>query len=118
MPHTTPVLHQLLSHAVAQQASDLHLSAGSAPMLRQHGALVPLEIPHAAPEALTHDALRMMLTPEMDETQHAQFNQGHEVDFAFAIPDLGRFRVNAFMQQHGCGAVLRHIPAARPRWKR
>ena len=114
MPHTTPVLHQLLSHAVAQQASDLHLSAGRVPMMRQHGALVPLEMPHAAPQALTHDALRMMLTPEMDEAQHAQFNQGHEVDFAFAIPDLGRFRVNAFMQQHGCGAVLRHIPSGTP----
>jgi twitching motility protein PilT len=50
----------------------------------------------------------------MNEVQHTQFTQGHEVDFAFAAPASGRFRVNAFMQQHGCAAVMRHIPSHIP----
>ncbi len=114
MPHIALTLNQLLAQAVALQASDLHLSAGRAPMVRQHGVLVTLDAPTPTPHALTHDALRMMLAPLMDEAQHAQFNQGHEVDFAFAVPELGRFRANAFVQQHGCGAVMRHIPSSTP----
>jgi twitching motility protein PilT len=114
MPHTALTLNQLLAQAVALQASDLHLSAGRAPMVRQHGVLVTLDAATPTPHALTHDALRMMLAPLMDEAQHAQFNQGHEVDFAFAVPELGRFRANAFVQQHGCGAVMRHIPSSTP----
>jgi Tfp pilus assembly pilus retraction ATPase PilT len=72
MPHTALTLNQLLAQAVALQASDLHLSAGRAPMMRHDGALVTLEATTPTPHVLTHDALRMMLTPLMDEAQHAQ----------------------------------------------
>ena len=113
MPHTALTLNELLTQAVAQHASDLHLSAGLAPKVRAQGVLTPLQGPTTSHQ-LAHEALQRMLTDLMDEAQHAQFMQGHEVDFAFAVPELGRFRANAFMQQHGCGAVMRHIPSGAP----
>jgi len=113
MPITTPTLNALLSQAVAHQASDLHLSAGLAPRIRTQGMLTTLHTA-VAHLALTHEALQNMLTDLMDKTQRAQFMQGQEVDFAFAVPELGRFRANIFMQQHGCGAVMRHIPSGAP----
>ena len=120
MPATPDGLFTLLLQAVALHASDLHLSAGRPPMARVMGALVPLGNDQArdgtasAMHALTHEVLRGMLTDLMNEDQHAQFMQGHEVDFAFSVPRLGRFRGNAFVHQHGCGAVLRHIPSHTP----
>lgn len=113
MPTTLPTLNELLAQAVAQQASDLHLSAGLTPRVRANGVLRPLDA-CASSQTLTHATLHDMLTALMDEVQHAQFVQGHEVDFAFAVPALGRFRVNAFIQQHGCAAVMRHIPSDIP----
>lgn len=132
MPTTPSYLLALLSQAVARHASDLHLSAGLPPMARVLGALVPLGSgaaladastswqPHTSPSpqtstaSLTHEGLLALLTPLMDAPAQARFAQGHEVDFAFAVEGLGRFRANAFMQQHGCGAVLRHIPQHTP----
>lgn len=120
MPLHSSQLHALLTYAVAQNASDLHLSAGLPPMARILGALVPLA-PEAvlttsstSAEPLTHDTLHAMLTPLMDATTQTRFDQGHEVDFGFAIEGLGRFRANAFLQQNGCGAVMRHIPSHTP----
>lgn len=113
MPTTWSTLNELLTLAVAQHASDLHLSAGLAPRVRAHGVLKPLHNTASWPP-FTHEALRGMLTELMDEAQHTQFMQGHEVDFAFAVPALGRFRANAFMHHSGCGAVMRHIPNDMP----
>jgi len=113
MPTTVPTLNELLALSVAQHASDLHLSAGLAPRVRVRGMLQPLHTSTPS-QTLTHEVLRGMLTALMDEAQLAQFMQGHEVDFAFAVPTLGRFRANAFMQQHGCAAVMRHIPSQIP----
>ena len=113
MPTPMPTLNELLALAVAQHASDLHLSAGLAPRVRVHGVLQPLHMSTPS-QMLTHDTLRRALTELMDEAQHTQFMQGHEVDFAFTLPTLGRFRANAFMQQHGCAAVMRHIPSQTP----
>ena len=132
MPLTPSHLNTLLSLAVAQHASDLHLSAGLPPMVRVLGALVPLGTvatsdnsaasmqsldlapPHTRTTPLTHEDLLALLTPLMDAPAQARFAQGHEVDFAFAVEGLGRFRANVFMQQHGCGAVMRHIPLHTP----
>ncbi len=113
MPHTALTLNELLTQAMAEHASDLHLSAGLTPRVRAHGVLRPLN-PTSAWPPLTHEALRDMLMHGMDAETRVQFDQGHEVDFAFAMPELGRFRVNAFMQHQGCGAVLRHIPDGTP----
>lgn len=113
----TPTLNALLSLAIAQNASDLHLSAGRMPMARRHGALVALQAlddSDAACNILNDAALREMLTAIMNPEQQAQLETGQEVDFAFAHPTLGRFRVNAFMQLQGCGAVMRHIPCGIP----
>ena len=111
MPTISSQLKALLTEAVAQHASDLHVSAGLRPMARILGRLVPLGSDLAP---LSHADLHDLLTPLMDEPAQARFAQGHEVDFAFAVENLGRFRANAFMQQHGCGAVLRHIPQRTP----
>lgn len=99
-------LEPLLALATAQHASDLHLHAGLAPRVRVHGVLRALD----GNEALKHERLQQMLIAHLDATQQARFTQGHEVDFAFSIAGLGRFRGNAFTQQNGCAAVLRHIP--------
>lgn len=117
MHRHTPTLNELLSLAIAQHASDLHLSAGRAPRIRQHGALVPLharESSSAACHVLSDDVLREMLAERMNQAQQAQLREGREIDFAFAHPTLGRFRVNAFLHQQGCGAVMRHIPGGTP----
>lgn len=112
MPSTPHTLHALLGQAVAQEASDLHLAAGLAPRIRVHGALRPL-VPDAA-TTWTQEVLMAMLAKQVTDTQFAQIQQGVEIDFAFAVPELGRFRANAFLQQHGCGAVMRHIPDHAP----
>ncbi len=109
LPHS---LNDLLTHIVALEASDLHLSTGLTPWVRIGGRLAPLTTRCA--DALTRPGLPELLAERMSSEQQAQLKQGHEVDFAFAVPDLGRFRVNAFLQQHGCSAVLRHIPSSTP----
>jgi twitching motility protein PilT len=108
-PHA---LTELLTQAVARQASDLHLSAGLTPKVRVHGQLTALTAGSAVP--LTHETLMQLLAECMNDAQYAQLKQGHEVDFAFAVTGLGRFRANAFLQQHGCSAVMRHIPSGIP----
>lgn len=108
-PHA---LTELLTQAVARQASDLHLSAGLTPKVRVHGQLTALTAGSAVP--LTHETLMQLLAECMNDAQYAQLKQGNEVDFAFAVSSLGRFRANAFLQQHGCSAVMRHIPSGIP----
>ena len=102
-------LADLLALTVERQASDLHLSAGLAPLLRIHGELVALDVPpldaHAA-QALVHE----MLT----EPQRQTWARELDVDGALDWPGLGRFRLNAFVHQRGPGAVLRRIAARVP----
>lgn len=104
-------LHDWLAHAVAVQASDLHLRAGNSPQVRVHGTLQLLS--HTAGR-LAHEDLLHLLSNLMPHPLNTHFLAGKEVDFAFAMPDLGRFRVNAFMQAQGCGAVMRLIPGRIP----
>ncbi|MBB3214569.1 twitching motility protein PilT [Herbaspirillum sp. Sphag1AN] len=94
----------LLSFSVKKQASDLHLSAGLPPMLRIHGDICKINLP-----ALTAAALRSMLEAIMDTQQRTGWETTLECDFAFAVPALGRFRVNVFQQAHGPAAVIRTI---------
>ena len=103
-------LHNLLYQCLAQRASDLHLSSGTAPKLRVDGHLVALSDTSLAHEEL-HDALMNIMTL----AQQTQFSQSHECDFSFAIPALSRFRVNVFVQARGVSAVFRviahHVPS-------
>ena len=104
---------ELLALGVAQGASDLHLSAGLAPMLRVDGDIVRLEQP-----VLEQSQLLGMLHGLMSEAQRLEFATALDLDFSYALPGLGRFRVNAFQQSRGVGAVLRAIPAQVPDMQR
>jgi twitching motility protein PilT len=99
-------IRELLNQAVARKASDLHLSAGQPAMLRLHGDMVRIDDTPLDHDALI-DGLRRIMSPE----QFNEYQTRLEIDFSMAVPDLARFRVNAFMQQRGAAAVLRTIPS-------
>lgn len=102
----------LLTIAVHQQASDLHLSTGSPPILRIDGRLQPLDMP-----ALQEKQIQSMVSSLMQETQKQRFNQNHEFDFAYEIPELARFRINIFRHQKGIASALRILPYTIPSLK-
>jgi twitching motility protein PilT len=97
---------QLLAFAVKNRASDLHLSAGLPPMIRVHGDVRRLNV-----EALDHERVHAMVYDVMSDAQRKQFEETLECDFSFEVPGLSRFRVNAFNQHRGAGAVFRAIPS-------
>ena len=97
---------ELLTASVRRGASDLHLSAGLAPMLRVDGEVWPLEGP-----VLTPPQVAELLSPLLNRYQQKDFETSLETDFAFELPSVARFRVNVFQQDRGMGAVFRTIPA-------
>ncbi|HSD61556.1 MAG TPA: type IV pilus twitching motility protein PilT, partial [Burkholderiales bacterium] len=97
---------ELLAFAVKNKASDLHLSSGLPPMLRVHGDVRRINLP-----ALEHKDVHEMMYDIMSDSQRKHYEENLECDFSFAIPNLARFRVNAFVQQRGAGAVFRTIPS-------
>lgn len=97
---------QLLTFAYNNKASDLHLSAGMPPCVRIHGDIRKLDAP-----ALEQAEVHGMVYDIMSDSQRADFEKYMEIDFSFDIPGLSRFRVNAFNQQRGTGAVFRTIPS-------
>ena len=98
-------LNYLLELAVSQSASDLHLKAGGLPVARIHGKLVPV-----SEHKLERDELAEMAAKAMPAAYHQRLKDMHEVDFAYSVPGLGRFRCNVFMQRGTIGIVLRVIP--------
>ena len=96
---------QLLAFAVKNNASDLHLSAGVPPMIRVDGDMKRVNMP-----ALAHKEVHSMVYDIMNDKQRKAFEEFFETDFSFEIPKLARFRVNAFNQNRGAGAVFRNIP--------
>ena len=99
-------ISELLAFSVRNQASDLHLSAGMPPMIRVHGEVKKINLP-----AMAHVEVQAMLHTIMSDDLRNNYASHLEVDFSFEIPDLARFRVNAFHQQRGAAAVLRTIPS-------
>ena len=97
---------ELLAFGVKNKASDLHLSAGLPPMIRVHGDVRRINVP-----ALAHDDVHGMIYDIMNDGQRKQYEENLECDFSFEIPNLARFRVNAFNHQRGAGAVMRTIPS-------
>jgi twitching motility protein PilT len=97
---------ELLAFAVKNKASDLHLSAGLPPMIRVHGDVRRINLP-----AMEHKDVHSMVYDIMNDGQRKEYEENLECDFSFAIPGLARFRVNAFVQNRGAGAVLRTIPS-------
>ncbi|SMY17286.1 type IV pilus twitching motility protein PilT [Photobacterium aquimaris] len=96
---------ELLDFSVKHNASDLHLSAGVPPMIRVDGDVRKLSLP-----ALDHSEVHRLIFDIMNDAQRREYEEKLEVDFSFELPDIGRFRVNAFHQSRGCSAVLRTIP--------
>ncbi len=97
---------ELLAFSVKNKASDLHLSAGLPPMIRVDGDVRRINIP-----ALDHKQVHSLVYDIMSDKQRRDYEEFLEVDFSFEIPGLARFRVNAFNQQRGAGAVFRTIPS-------
>jgi twitching motility protein PilT len=97
---------ELLAFGVKNKASDLHLSSGLPPMIRVHGDVRRINLP-----ALEHKDVHSMVYDIMSDTQRKIYEETLECDFSFEIPNLARFRVNAFNQQRGAGAVFRTIPS-------
>jgi len=89
----------------AQNASDLHVSSGCAPCLRIQGDLEPVKY-----KELDADELMTMLAEVAPANKLQQFEQTGDVDFAYELPGVGRFRANYFRQANGVGAVFRQIP--------
>ena len=96
---------ELLRFAVQEAASDLHLSAGSPPILRIHGDMKKLDQP-----SLQDEEVHKMLYDIMNDAQRKKFEEFHELDFSFEMGDTGRFRVNVFLQLRGTAGVFRTIP--------
>ena len=97
---------QLLAFGVKNKASDLHLSAGVPPMIRVDGDVRRINMP-----ALEHKDVHDMVYDIMNDKQRKDYEEFLECDFSFEIPGLARFRVNAFNQNRGSGAVFRTIPS-------
>ncbi|QHD09585.1 type IV pilus twitching motility protein PilT [Pseudomonas sp. R76] len=96
---------ELLTASVRRGASDLHLSAGLAPMLRVDGEVWPMDGPALLPPQVAD-----LLSPLLNRCQQKDFETSLETDFAFELPSVARFRVNVFQQDRGMGAVFRTIP--------
>ncbi|OKA23107.1 twitching motility protein PilT [Pseudomonas versuta] len=99
----------LLAFSAGHGASDLHLSAGVVPMLRVDGEMQRSGLPVLAPEQV-----RALVHSVMTQAQRSEFETGREADFSCEVAGLGRFRVNAFEQQRGAGAVFRSIAQVIP----
>jgi twitching motility protein PilT len=99
-------INDLLKMAVEAGASDLHLKVGSYPMMRIHGMLVPA----SEDRRLTHEDTVTMAAAVMSTAQRQKFKEAQEVDLAYSIAGLGRFRCNVFQQRGTIGLVLRVIP--------
>jgi len=97
---------QLLAFSVRNKASDLHLSAGLPPMIRVHGDVRRINV-----DPLAHKQVHDMVYDVMNDSQRKTYEETMECDFSFEIQGLSRFRVNAFNQQRGAGAVFRTIPS-------
>jgi twitching motility protein PilT len=99
-------VNDLLKIAVDAGASDLHLKVGSYPLIRVRGSLLPV----ADDRRLEHDDLLSMSASIMSASQRQKFKEAQEVDLAYSVAGLGRFRVNIFQQRGTVGMVLRVIP--------
>jgi twitching motility protein PilT len=102
----TAAMDELFHFMCAEKASDLHISAGSPPMLRLDGDIKV--VPGRA--ALTADDTAKLLMPIAPERNREEFARRHDTDFAYEIRGLARFRCNLFMDRKGMGGVFRQIP--------
>jgi twitching motility protein PilT len=100
-------VEQALEYLVTKGGSDLHLTAGSSPLIRLHGALVPIP---GTPELTAGDTQEVLDSFLSDPEKTEEFAQDNEVDFSFELDGVARFRVNAYRQRGSVSMVLRAIP--------
>ncbi|WP_372965092.1 type IV pilus twitching motility protein PilT [Marinobacter sp.] len=97
---------ELLAFSAKQGASDLHLSAGLPPMIRVDGDVRRINLP-----PMEHKEVHGLIYDIMNDKQRKDYEEFLETDFSFEVPGVARFRVNAFNQNRGAGAVFRTIPS-------
>lgn len=97
---------ELLAFSAKNGASDLHLSAGLPPMIRVDGDVRRINLP-----AMDHKTVHGLIYEIMNDMQRKDYEEYFETDFSFDVPGIARFRVNAFNQNRGAGAVFRTIPS-------
>ncbi len=105
MEERPPDIIDFLAVVVERGASDLHLCANSAPMMRLHGVLVPI-----SDKIMDRGACRELIYSIFTENQRARFEETWELDFAVVVEGLGRFRANAHYSRGSVEAAFRHIP--------
>jgi len=102
-------IRQILERVIEASASDLHIKAGTPPTIRVDGTLIPLDEPE--PTSKDVDAIvEQILTP----AQQAAFEERHEIDFAFSVPGLSRFRSNFYKQRGTVAMAFRQVPFGVP----
>lgn len=101
-----PKIDAFFKYMMENDASDLHLSAGSKPKIRKHGELEEIKY-----QELTNDILQVLMFEIITEEQKKHFLNKKDLDFAYEIQDTARFRANYFYQKRGLGAVFRIIPS-------
>src|SRR3954469_23898716 len=99
-------VNDLLQIAVDAGASDLHLKVGSCPMMRVRGSLAPA----VTDRRLSHDDMVAVANAVLPTSHREKFKNNHEVDLAYSVAGLGRFRCNAFQQRGTIGMIFRVIP--------
>src|SRR5690625_5315706 len=97
---------ELLAFSAKQGASDSHLCAGLLPMIRVDGDVRRINV-----SPMEHKQVHSLIYEIMNDTQRKDFEEFLETDFSFEVPGVARFRVNAFNQNRGAGAVFRTIPS-------
>src|ERR1700694_4483104 len=97
---------ELLAFAVKNKASDLHLSSGLPPMIRVHGDIRRINLP-----PMEHEDVHAMVYDIMSDAQRKTYEEMLECDFSFGLPNLARFRVNAYNQERGAAVAFRTIPS-------
>lgn len=102
MPHIDALLEQL----VALGGSDLHLSSGHQPLIRESGDIKPLDLP-----VLDSQTVAQYLQEIMPKANRSQFDDNNDTDFAYERSGVGRFRANVFRDRNGMGGVFRVIPS-------
>src|ERR687895_2792694 len=100
---------QILLEVLERRCSDLHLTAGSPPMVRERGRLKPLDYP-----VLTPQTVREIVYSILSNEQRQRLETDWQIDFAYSIPSRARFRVNAYFQRASIGAAFRLIPHEMP----
>lgn len=98
-------IDELFKVMVEQNASDLHLTSGAPPYLRLHGSMVPMNY-----KDLSNQDVQGLVFEILSEKQKKAFIEKWELDLAYTVPSVGRFRCNVFMQRKGLAAVFRVIP--------